>query len=125
MPATSSGLKPPDVLVLGAEWRERALLRAQLIEEGYQVIAVDAWPIPTQYQRPDMRPRVMIVDLHGLPEPRDVLDELASVIEPDHVLVVTGLGTLPDEDVRRLGYRVVPRPARIGDIVRSVAALLA
>src|SRR5262245_30111410 len=30
--------KPPDVLLLSAEWPERALLRAQLIEEGYEVV---------------------------------------------------------------------------------------
>lgn len=29
--------KPPDVIVLGAKWPERALLRAQLIEEGHEV----------------------------------------------------------------------------------------
>jgi hypothetical protein len=44
--------KPPDVIVIGAEWPERALLRAQLIEEGHEVIAVDTWPIPRLYRRP-------------------------------------------------------------------------
>ena len=33
-------------MLLAPEWPERALLRAQLIEEGYEVVAVDAWPIP-------------------------------------------------------------------------------
>jgi hypothetical protein len=43
--------KPPDVMVLGAEWPERVLLRAQLIEEGHEVVAIDAWPIPPRYRR--------------------------------------------------------------------------
>jgi hypothetical protein len=46
--------RPPDVIVLGPEWPERALLRAQLIEEGYEVVAVDAWPIPRPYRRAGM-----------------------------------------------------------------------
>jgi hypothetical protein len=37
--------KPPDVLSVGPEWPERALLRARLNEEGH-VVATDAWPIP-------------------------------------------------------------------------------
>jgi hypothetical protein len=66
---------PPDVLLLGAEWPERALLRAELIEAGYNVVAIDAWPIPGLSWRPEMRPRVVIVDLKGLPKPRmPVLD---------------------------------------------------
>jgi len=28
---------PPDIVLLGAEWPSRALLRAQLIEEGFDV----------------------------------------------------------------------------------------
>jgi hypothetical protein len=49
--------KPPDVILLGPEWPERALLRAQLIEDGYDVVAIDAWPIPRLYRRSGMRPR--------------------------------------------------------------------
>src|SRR5262245_27963580 len=36
----------PDIVLLGAEWPTRALLRAQLAEEGYNVLATDRWPIP-------------------------------------------------------------------------------
>jgi hypothetical protein len=33
-------------MLLSVEWPERALLRAQLIEAGYEVAAIDAWPMP-------------------------------------------------------------------------------
>lgn len=56
--------KPPDVIVLGAKWPERALLRAQLIEEGHEVVALDTWPIPRLYRRAGMKPRVLLIDLH-------------------------------------------------------------
>ena len=72
--------KPPDVIVLGPEWPERALLRAQLIEEGHEVIAVDTWPIPRLYRRPEMKPRVLLIDLHELPTPRETLDEVRFVL---------------------------------------------
>ena len=117
-------LTPPDIVLLGPEWPERALLRAQLIEEGYDVIAIDAWPIPRLYRRPGMKPRVMVVDLRGLPEPRETLDELRFVIPPDRVLVVTALGTLTGDVIQRLGFTVIERPATIGQIVAAAAGLL-
>ena len=115
---------PPDIVLLGPEWRERALLRAQLIEEGYDVIAIDAWPIPTLYRQPGMTPRMMIIDLRGLPDPRATLDGLRVVIPPERVLVVTALGTLTADEIRRLGFRTIERPATIGEIVAAAASLL-
>jgi len=116
--------KPPDVMVLGAEWPERALLRAQLIEEGYGVIAVDAWPIPRLCRRAGMKPRVMIIDLKGLPRPQDVIDEIRLVLRPERVVVIVALGTVAVEDIERHGYQVVSRPASIGDIVATITTLL-
>jgi hypothetical protein len=117
-------LNAPDVIVLGPEWPERALLRAELIENGYDVVAIDAWPIPRAYRRPGLKPRVFIVDLRGLPDPRNVLDELRFVIPPDRVLVVAALGTLTVDQIRDFGYHVVTRPTSIREIVEATARLL-
>ena len=118
-------LKPPDILLLGPEWPNRALLRAQLIEEGLEVVALDAWPVPSENLQPGRKPRVVIVDLHGLPEPHRTLAEMASLIEPDRVLVVTALGTMTGEEVRRLGFHVMSRPAALGEIAAAAVRLLA
>ena len=116
--------RAPDVVILGPEWPNRALLRAQLIEDGYDVVALDAWPIPREYRQAETKPRVMIVDLHRLPDPRNVLDELRYVIQPDRVLVVTALGTLAADEIRPLGYHVIARPASVGEIVTAATGLL-
>jgi hypothetical protein len=116
---------PPDVILLGAEWRERALLRAQLIEEGLEVVAVDEWPIPRIYRRPGMKPRVLLINLRGLPNPRETLDEVRFVIPPNRVLVVTALGALTADEVRRLGFTAIERPTTIGQVVAATALLLA
>src|SRR5687768_72457 len=116
---------PPDVILLGAEWRERALLRAQLIEEGLEVVAVDEWPIPRIYRRPGMKPRVLLINLRGLPNPREILDEVRFVIPPERVLVVTALGALTADEVRRLGFTAIERPATVGQIVAATGSLLA
>src|SRR5688572_13133626 len=116
--------KPPDIILLGPEWRERALLRAQLIEEGYDVIALDMGPLPKLYRRAGMKPRMMVIDLKGLPDPGAVLDEVRFVIPPERVLVVTALGTIAKEDIRRLGFAVIERPTSVADIVAAAAARL-
>ena len=117
-------IQPPEIVLLGPEWPERALLRAQLLEEGYDVVATDAWPIPRQYLRSGMKPRVMIVDLHGLPEPREVLEEVGAVIPRDRVLVVTALGTITADEIAHLGFHVVKRPVSVAEIVTAAKALL-
>jgi len=116
--------KPPDVILLAAKWPERALVRAQLIEEGHEVVALDHWPIPRLYRRPGMKPRVLLIDLHDLPNPRDTLDEVRFVLPPERVLVVTALGSLTGEEVRGRGFNVIERPATIGQIVAAAGALL-
>jgi hypothetical protein len=117
-------MNPPEIVLLGPEWPERALLRAQLLEEGYDVVATDAWPIPRQYLRSGMKPRLLIVDLQGLPEPREALDEVRAVIPPDHVLVVTALGTITADEIAHFGFHVIKRPIRVADIVTAARGLL-
>jgi hypothetical protein len=117
--------KPPDVLLLSAEWPERALLRAQLIEQGYEVAAIDRRPIPRIYRRPEMKPRVILIDLRDLPDPRATLDEVRFILPPDRVVVLMALGTVSEDDVRHLGFNVIDRPATVGDVVAAVGRIIA
>jgi hypothetical protein len=117
-------VKAPDVMLLGAEWLERALLRAQLIEEGYDVVAIDSWPMPQRYRLPGMTPRLLVIDLQQLPDPRATLDDVRLVIPPERVVVLTAIGTLSSDEVRRFGFKVLERPTTVGQIVTTVALLV-
>lgn len=114
----------PDIVLLGPEWPTRALLRAQLAEEGYNVLATDTWPIPRQYLRSDAKPRAMLIDLQGLPHPRDVLDEVRYLIPPGDVVVLASMATVPIDELRQLGFRVIPRPVTMHEIVTVLAEML-
>jgi hypothetical protein len=46
------------------------------------------------------------------------------VLQPERVLVLTALGSIPGEQVRALGFNVVERPATIGRIISAAEALL-
>jgi hypothetical protein len=110
----------PDVVLLGAEWKPRALIRAQLIEEGFNVVATNTWAMMRRHLRPGIKPRLAVVDLRGLDEPEQVLRDLAVLMKPDRVLVVTATATVPPSVVSRLGFRVHRRPVTIASIVAAV-----
>lgn len=115
--------EPPDIVLLSTEWEPRALIRAQLIEEGFDVVATNTWPMMRRHLRPGSKPRLAIIDLQGLPNPHDVLNDVRLLMKPDQVLVLTALGTMPASDVKRLGFRTLPRPIAIEDVVKAVRQL--
>jgi DNA-binding response OmpR family regulator len=114
----------PDIVLLGVEWQPRALLRAQLIEEGFDVRGADTWPMLVQYLRPDSGPRLVIVDLPGLPHATSVLTDLRARMRPDRVIVLCGLGSPTAEQVEALGFRVMRRPIHIAQVVSAATTLL-
>lgn len=111
-------------MILAAEWQPRALLRAQLIEEGFEVVATDAWPTTRHHLRTGSKPRLAIVDLKSLPDPERVLDDLRVLMKPDRVLVVSAAGTISRPDIERRGFHALPRPVVIDDVVGAVRQLI-
>jgi hypothetical protein len=107
-------------VLLGVEWQPRALIRAQLIEDGFDVLATDSWPMMRHLVR-SRKPPLAIVDLQGLAEPRAVLDDLAVLMTPARVLVLAAAGTVTRVEIERLGFRVLQRPIAIGDVVKAAA----
>jgi hypothetical protein len=114
----------PDIVLLGAEWKTRALLRAQLIEEGFKVVATDTWSMMRRYLRPGSRPRLAVVDVKDLVEPEQVLRDVAVLMKPDRVLVLTAAGTVPLDEISRLGFRVARRPFTIAAVIDTVREAL-
>jgi hypothetical protein len=112
---------PPDIVLLGVEWQPRALLRAQLIEEGFEVLATDTWLAMRQSLRPGSQPWLAIVDLQGLPRPDRVLADLKTLMKPTRVLVLAALGAVPREQIEPFGFRMVHRPIQIAEVVATAA----
>jgi DNA-binding response OmpR family regulator len=117
-------LPPPDIVLLAVDWKPRALIRAQLIEEGFEVMATDTWPMMRGYLTPGMKPRLAIVDLMGLPDPANVLKDLRALMDPDRVLVLAAGATVPETDIQRLGFHLLSRPIVIAQIVRAASSLI-
>jgi len=115
------GFQPPDVVFLATEWQPRALIRAQLIEEGFEVISANTWPLMRRHLRPGVKPRLALLDLQGLPDPDGVLRDLRVLMAPERVLVLTAIGTTPPLNIERMGFHALERPMSIEQVVRAAA----
>jgi len=112
---------PPDIVLLAAEWQPRALIRAQLIEDGFDVVATNTWPMMRRHLRPGLKPQLAILDLKELPDPRGVLNDLRVLMKPEKVIVLTAAGTVSPADIERLGFRALSRPIILEHVVRAAA----
>jgi len=117
----STELRPTDVAILAVDWASRAPLRAQLLEEGFEVVATDTWPAMRQSLRPGHKPQLVLVDLKDLPNAEQVLADLEVLMRPDDVFVIAALGTIPASRLEQRGFRVIRRPVAIEDIVSAVS----
>ena len=115
---------PPEVVLLGAEWKSRALIRAQLIEEGFEVVATNTWAMTRRQLRPGSKPAFVVVDVKGLDHPETVLRDLAVLMKPERVLVLTAAATVAPSEISRLGFHVLNRPLTIAAVVREVTKAL-
>lgn len=117
----------PDVLVVVADRHERSLLRAQLLEEGFEVVAVDT-PYDAELVlrgNPTLL-RAVVVEATGLERPERTLPPLLRLAGPERVLVLTSSLGPAAAELRDLGAaHVVSRPYRIGEIVEKVRELAA
>jgi AmiR/NasT family two-component response regulator len=113
-----------DLLLLAPEWPERALLRAELIEAGFDVVAIDRWEMEEPSRPHRERPRVVVVDIRGLEKPRVVLEQLQSMVARDCILVLTALGALTVDELHQMGHRVIARPTTIRKVVEAAVDLL-
>ncbi len=111
------------LLLAGGEWRPRALVLAQLLEEGYDVTAVETWDeAELLLRKRALRPDVVVFDLAEEPQPEAALATLARLLAPGRSIVLTAATTLPGTTVRSLGFdRVLVRPYSVADVVRAVA----
>ena len=116
-----------DVLLIGAEWRPRTLIRAQLLEEYLTVEALGSWDeAELLLSRGARRPAAVVFDLDGESNPEAALNTLRRLMPAERVLVLTSAAALPADEIRRLGFeRLLARPYVIGDVLSHVSAIRA
>ncbi len=126
LPGTCYNRGVGEILLIAADWHFRALVRAQLLDEGY---AVRAWPsveIALAYLvRGGEQPRLTILDAQGIDVDAQALSDLWRLIGGASLILCGGMldrKTLSQEDLPPM--KVLLRPFRIGDLVEQVRKVL-
>jgi CheY-like chemotaxis protein len=111
------------IWLIAPDWRLRALLRAQLLEEGYQVTALADWESLEALCRDEVvAPQLLVAELTG-EEPAAVLSLLRQF--PARRLVLRGAGAPGADELRAAGIdAVLSRPCTVEDGVTAVRTVL-
>jgi len=111
-----------DVLLVMADRRQRAYALGELLELGYEVVAVPRARHARALVRAGVRPRLLVVDLAGLSDGGDAVRDLLT--HPPLGLLVL-VSAFQREDVAHLppGH-VLVRPFTVGQLVERVRHLL-
>lgn len=115
-----------EVLLIGENWRFRALVRAQLLEEGYDVTALPSLDAAMSFLRGGGRlPRVTVFDGQGLGAAEVELVDLRHMTGKAPILHCAGLLSryaLAQED--SIAEKVLFRPFSIGNVIDEVQKLI-
>jgi CheY-like chemotaxis protein len=110
------------VLLVGTDWSWRALLRAQLLEEGIDVRAYetsrDALNTVTDLM---VLPKLLVADLHDSPRPEAEVDLLSKWRQLLPIWVITSHASKIDRDLDDAGIeRVFARPVDLKRLVEEI-----
>lgn len=116
----------PKVLLAGGDFRPRALILAQLQEEGYEVTATETWEeAELLLRKRAVRPDAVVFDVEGEGQPDAALATLGRLVAPARAVILTSSSGVAAEDAARLGFeRVLARPYSVGEVAKAVAAVL-
>jgi DNA-binding response OmpR family regulator len=116
-----------EILLIAADWQLRALVRAQLLEEGFDVRSLPSLEFALAHLlRSGAQPRLTIVDTQGFQAEARQLSDLRR-LTGDAPLILCG-GALSEEALVQEGLapaKVLLRPFRVGDLVAQVRKVLA
>jgi len=115
-----------DVLLIAADRQLRRLLYAQLLEEGYSVLALPSLETALAHLlRGGEAPRLTVLDLHGQAVTGQQVDNL-SQLTGRAPLILCG-GALDRATLTQAGLppaRVLLRPFTVGDLLHEVRRTL-
>jgi CheY-like chemotaxis protein len=110
----------PQVILVGKEWQTRALLRAQLMEEG---VEVEAYRTATEALEDlgELLPALLVADLTESDDPAAEIEELAKWTRQFAVWIVAGRSLIAGKSLRGRGFEMILfRPIDLGELVEQI-----
>jgi len=110
------------ILITGKDWAARALLRAQLIEEGFEVEAdEDMQEVVNRLWSSRDMPSLLIVDLFEDTKQAEDIATLSHWAKLLPIWVLAGHGTAGPGTLEGRGFeRVLFRPVDVGKLVQEI-----
>jgi len=115
-----------DVLLIAGRWRERALLRAELLEGGYRVTALPTLPLALRAVESEwLHPALVVLDVTADTRARpDLVRELARQLRGAAIVLLVGACDVDSfASVREEVAIWLRRPLRVGSVVAAVERL--
>ncbi len=108
------------VILVGKDWQARALLRAQLIEEGVEVEAYMTTAEALEGMG-DLLPELLVADLTESEDPSGEIEELGKWTRQIPVWIVAGRNLIAGEALRGRGFEMILyRPIDVGELVEQI-----
>jgi CheY-like chemotaxis protein len=107
------------LVLVGRDWNTRALLRAQLLEEGVEVEAYESLEDAHQALVPPL-PALLVADLTASDDPGDIRD-LTSWVKRVPTWIIAGRSSGVPADLEGRGFeRIFFRPVDVGELVNLI-----
>jgi DNA-binding response OmpR family regulator len=111
-----------EVLLTGKDWTERALLRAQLLEEG---IAAEAYltvrDALRSLEEAEFLPALLIADLGASDDPGEEVELLTSWAKQIPIWIIASRSTIVARRLRGRGFDMILfRPVDVGELVEQI-----
>ena len=110
------------ILLVGEDWKTRALLRAQLIEEGLDVEAHESVGAAlSDSEDPALLPLLLVADVSASGDAARELDQLARWSNRIPVWVIASRSAIDEKDLQGRGFEAVLfRPVDLGKLVEQI-----
>ena len=103
-------------------WKERAFLRAELLEHGIRTFAVETVDDADEWVSDEkVIPLIVIYDNRSQGNPSEDLERLRKYVSTTPVLILAGAEEKNTNEIRSLGFdHIILRPVSIGEVVKEI-----
>lgn len=108
------------VILSGKDWQARALVRAQLLEEGVEAEAYLTAGEALEAMG-ELLPALIVADLSESEDPSAEIEELAKWTRQIPVWIIAGRNLIAGKSLRRRGFEMILcRPIDVGELVEQI-----
>ena len=110
------------ILIAGKDWQSRALLRAQLLEEGFEVEALEAIPEALAALGAGTNlPGLLIADISASDDPSADVEVLSAWSRKVPIWIIASRTYIVERGLRGHGFEMVLlRPVDVGELVDQI-----